>query len=341
MNKFRILKILLKKDFIDGLRNWEIMIVVLIPVVMSMLMGFALSKSNVSLPKIAILSENNKNMDIFSKLLFKKITKIKSIKEGNKLLEKGKIDGVIILPKKLGDKNSEIKVILDDSKVSKTMMIKTIVEKSLNKYFKISLPIKLKFEKYRGLTPKQRMLPIFILMVIFMIGLTVIPKSISSEREKKTLDALVLTPVTEGDFLISKLVWGSLLMVVNTYILLKLNDGMGGNWLSLSVVMFSAIIASVGIGIFIATISPTESVASIISTFVLLIMILSSSIGKISDRAKDFTSFLPSYHLSEGFQKTALFNKDFSFVWVNILVLLIWGIVFTVLSIFMLKRKGE
>jgi len=341
MNKFRILKILLKKDFIDGLRNWEIMIIVMIPIVISMLMGFAISKNNVSLPKIAILSETNQYTNIFPKLLFKKIIKIKNKKEGNKLLEKGKIDGIIVLPKNLNKKTSEIKVILDDSKASKSMMIKTIVEKSLNKYFEISLPVNLKFEKYRGLTPKQRILPMFILMVIFMIGLTVIPKSISSEREKKTLDALILTPVTEGDFLISKLVWGSLLIIVNTYILLRLNDGMGGNWLSLSVVILSAIIASIGIGIFIATVSPTESVASIVSTFVLLIMILSSSIGQISDKAKDFTSFLPSYHLTQGFQKTALFNKDLSFVWSNILVLLIWGIIFMGLSIFMLNKRSE
>jgi ABC-2 type transport system permease protein len=319
------------------MRNFEIIIVVIIPILLSLLMGFALSTKNISLPKIAILSQDEINKNIFPKMLFKEVIEIKNIERGKKLLEKGKVHGIITISKGL----KEVKVILDDSESSKSMMIRTIVEKVLNKHFNISLPISLTFEKYRGLTPKQRMLPMWILMGIFMIGLTVIPKSISSEKEKKTLDALLLTPITETDFLLSKIIWGILLMVANVVILLQLNDGMMGNWLSVTVITLTGVIASASLGIFIATISPTESIASMISTFLLLIMILSSTIGQISDKAEKFTYFLPSYHLSEGFLKSALFNKDITFIWQHVLFLFVWGLFFMSLSFIRLSKREE
>ena len=364
---------LLKKDFIDGIRNWEIMIVVVIPVLLSFVMGAAMSVTSVTLPKIAILAKTESNKKLFPKELFKEIKWINSEEEGTKLLEKSKVHGVIIIPDsiseintksmpnklskgvshtpKTGEKNNflkkikenlnkpTIKIILDDAELTKTIMIKTIAKKTIEDHFKVSLPINLKFEKYRGLSPKQKMLYMWILMGIFMIGLTVLPMSISSEKEKKTLDALLLTSVTEKDFLVSKIVWGALLMIANIGILLAFNEGLSGNIPALTLVMFTGMLASIATGIFIAMLAPTQSVASMLSTFVLLIMILSSSMSQVNEKLESLVSFLPSYHLAEGFQKSALFDKGFSFIWHHSLIMFIWGLVFMAMSFFLLKRR--
>jgi len=163
--------------------------------------------------------------------------------------------------------------------------------------------------------------------------------SISSEKEKKTLDALLLTSVTEKDFLISKIVWGSLLMIGNVGILLAFNEGLSGNIPALALVMITGMLASISTGIFIAMLAPTQSVASMLSTFVLLVMILSSSLSEVNEKLERIVSFLPSYHLAEGFKKTALFDKGFSFIWHHSLIMFVWAAVFMTLSFLLLNKR--
>jgi len=341
MKHIESILILLKKDFIDGKRDWQIMIVILMPLLLSLVMGFSLSQDSISLPNVAILSKDKTAEKLFPNILFKKRIMITDIKEGKKLLEKGKVHGIIIIPENLIEKPNkklELKVILDDSSISKSMILKTMVKKILENHFKISLPITLTFEKYRGLSIKQKMLPMWILLGIFMIGLTILPKSISTEKENKTLDALLLTSVTERDFLFSKVLWGAILIFLNSIILLYLNEGVSGNWFYMISIILAGTLVSVTIGIFIALVSPSESVSSLLSTFILLIMIMSTSIGDLSDKAEKFICFLPSYHVSKGF-KAALYQKDLSSIWINVLILLIWSLVFIFLNLFYLKKR--
>lgn len=339
-----ILLTLLKKDFIDGFRNWEVILIVAIPIILSGIMGFALDISTDKLPNIALLTGDDPEKKVFPKQLFKEIVPVKNIEEGTNLLEKGTVHGVIIVPTQLDEtvkagKKPELRVILDDARGAKSAMIRGIVKKVLEHRYDVKLPLNLNFERFRGLSPKQRMLHMWILMGIFMIGLTILPMSVASEKEKKTLDALLTTPVTERLFLLSKLIWGALLMVINIVILLYFNEGMDGDWGGVILLLLASITAAVGIGLFIALICPTQSVTSMVSTFVLLTMIFSVSMGEISDSMRTVMSVFPGYHLAEGIQKTALFGKGIPFVWHHIVVMFGWGMLFFSGSWFLLKKR--
>jgi len=95
----------------------------------------------------------------------------------------------------------------------------------------------------------DRLLPFIVLMAIFLGGLMVPATSLINEKNKKTLDALVVTPTTIGDVFASKGLLGLLMSLFMGILILIINQAFGGEPALLVLTLILGGIMAVEIGL--------------------------------------------------------------------------------------------
>jgi ABC-2 type transport system permease protein len=73
---------------------------------------------------------------------------------------------------------------------------------------------------------EERLLPLLVLMTIFISGFTLPASSLVDEKQKRTIGALLTTPVTHGELFISKGVMGSMISIIMGIMILLLNQSL-------------------------------------------------------------------------------------------------------------------
>ena len=83
----------------------------------------------------------------------------------------------------------------------------------------------------------QRLLPLVVLMAVFLGGMFLPATSVISEKERRTITALFVTPVTPGEFFLAKGIVGIGLSVLSGVLILVLNRAFGAEPLLLVMVL--------------------------------------------------------------------------------------------------------
>lgn len=83
----------------------------------------------------------------------------------------------------------------------------------------------------------QRLLPLVVLMAVFLGGLFLPATSVISEKERRTITAVLVTPVTPGEFFLSKGIVGVCLAMMAGVLILVLNRAFGTEPLLLVMVL--------------------------------------------------------------------------------------------------------
>lgn len=91
----------------------------------------------------------------------------------------------------------------------------------------------------------DRLLPLIVLMTVFLGGAMLPATSVINEKEKKTLEALVITPTTMGDVFVAKGLLGIILSLFAGILILILNQAFGAQpWLLVLLLALGAIMAA-------------------------------------------------------------------------------------------------
>jgi len=95
----------------------------------------------------------------------------------------------------------------------------------------------------------DRLLPLFVLIAVFLSGLFIPATSLITEKEKKTLEALVVTPTKIGDIFLAKGFMGIILSLFTGVVILLLNQAFGAEPLLLLLVLALGAIMATEIGL--------------------------------------------------------------------------------------------
>jgi len=95
----------------------------------------------------------------------------------------------------------------------------------------------------------ERLIPFLVLMGVFFGGLMLPSTSLIEEKQKKTLDALAISPASVGEIFISKAVLGIVLSIFMGVAILLLNQAFGANWLLLIGVLALGAVMAVELGL--------------------------------------------------------------------------------------------
>jgi ABC-2 type transport system permease protein len=264
------------------------------------------------------------------------ITWIQNEMEGIRLLKEHKIDG--ILSKNEKTSGSLALLVIKKDSLQTILMVQNFF--ALQKAAEGRGPNWITDIKsiHQGGIQKET-LPIWILMLILLIGFIILPAQVAEEKEKKLLLALLQTPITEVQWLIAKLILG-MVLIITAVLLLHLLGKFG------PVHLFDYIVfITVGsycfsaFGVFLGFLCRNQSSARTLGVIFYLPHLLPSAMSDVSQKLTSVAPLLPSYQLYKPLQSILLEDgkmADFTFEWGYLFLL---GSLMFSLSFLLMKKR--
>jgi len=185
----------------------------------------------------------------------------------------------------------------------------------------------------------DRLLPLIVLMTIFLGGLMLPATSLATEKEKRTLPALAVTPTSLSDIFLAKGLLGFILSVFMGILILILNQAFGSEPLLLILILaFGAIMAAelgMMLGAYVKdfatlfTIWKTAGIILFAPVFVFLFPQIPEWVGKI----------FPTYYILQPIVEVSQFGGGWSDIAGNFFVLVGIDVVLIVILLAILRRK--
>lgn len=179
----------------------------------------------------------------------------------------------------------------------------------------------------------------WVVFTVVMIGSSILPQTLTTERERRTLDAMLVTPISESDVILGKTIYGFVLTFVVSILILVLNNGMGGNLPLTLVFVALGSLAFTGLGLLIASAFYTYSSASIAGSIVTMPMLLMTFIGGITDKYKWLSYVSPGTFMQNGIDDAMKNAGDMTQIGINLGVLALVCIAVFGLTIYFLRRR--
>ena len=181
--------------------------------------------------------------------------------------------------------------------------------------------------------------PMMILMAMGMIGFLGLPLSFTEEKEKRTLEALFLTPLTISDLIFGKSLF-SLFLIMGTILIMVLVNGMWqGHLLYFWVMAGLGSLFCVFTGLLIATLAKNQASVNAFGTPVFMVFQLVPNLARSSDTLRYFSNFVPSTYLQSGIKKALFLDLTMVTMRIELGVSLLFTLAMYLLVHVALRRK--
>jgi len=186
---------------------------------------------------------------------------------------------------------------------------------------------------------QRQTLPTWILMIVLLVGFIILPAQVAEEKEKNLILALLQTPITEGQWLLAKVLTGMLLIGVAVSILHLLGGFSVVNLLDYVAFIVVGGFCFSAFGIFLGFLCRTQASARILGVIVYLPHLLPSALSDFSQQLTDVAPLLPSYQLYEPLKLILLEDGKIATMPVELVYLIIVGLLTLYLSHVLMKRR--
>jgi ABC-2 type transport system permease protein len=299
---------IIKKEFRQIKRDKRVLaILTLVPALLLLLNGYALN-FDVQHIKLAVYDEEKSRESrefvnsFFASGYFDFVENLSSSEEATQLLDDGKVKVALIIPRNfsrllLANKVAIVQVLVDgmDANAATTIVGFTqavtlqysqkVVLKQLAKLGRGSY-IPINYEARIWYNPELKsakfLVPGLIGLILAITGVVATALSIVKEKERNTIEQVIVSPVTAPEFIIGKLVpyaiislFAAALTLVAAYIIFDV--AIKGNIFLLFGATLLFVIAALSLGLWVSTISDSQQVAFQLATLISMLptMILS------------------------------------------------------------------
>ncbi len=185
---------------------------------------------------------------------------------------------------------------------------------------------------------RDRLLPM-LAVIILMMEMLGLASLISSEVVGRTVQALLITPMTIRGLFAAKLIMGVSLAFVQALLFMAVTGGLNQQPLIIVVALLLGAIMVTGIGFLVA--SGSKEMTTVMAWGMPALIILGGpAFGVLAPgTVSGWVRAVPSYYLVDAVYQAANFNAGWSDLWNNLLILLGFDIVFVWLGIMVLGRK--
>jgi len=191
----------------------------------------------------------------------------------------------------------------------------------------------------REIPPSKRIVPVFAFLLIMAetLGLA---NLISDEIEKKTIQAIFVTPATLQDFLVSKGIVGLITTLLPSIVFILITVGFS-SFGTLLVLLFVGSIFTISVGFLIGSLA--KDIMSVIAWGALFFIILAIPSMNVMAPGSltGWVKLIPSSFLEESLNSVINFGTSFSGIYTALLVLLGSSIVLFIVSTFALRRRFQ
>ena len=143
----------------------------------------------------------------------------------------------------------------------------------------------------------QQMLPLWILMMILLVGFLVMPPQVAEEKEKKWLLGLLQTPVRESQWLAAKVLTGMLLSLLPVLLLHAVSRSGFGYLPSYAALLLAGSFCFTSLGLVVGCLCRSQAGARTLGLVLYLPHLLPSALGDFSTKLQAVSAMVPSSQL--------------------------------------------
>jgi len=250
---------LLGKEFLHGSKNYIFIMAIVMPFAITLVVSLVFGTLFAEKPRLGILDEGHSQLVAMFQELDSVITKeYATTSEIKQATESGAVDMGIVLPD--GFDNAVIRgetvtieaYIWGESLAKHRTILPVTIADQVRQVGGQEVPVEIESVTLGdevSIPWGDRLLPFLVLMAVFLGGLMVPATSLINEKEKKTLEALIITPTTIGDVFVAKGLVGVILSLFVGVAILVLNQAFGAQPLLLVMVLLLGAIMAVEFGL--------------------------------------------------------------------------------------------
>lgn len=340
-----------RKDLLSAIGDKTILLIVVIPILISVVIPFLMSSADNMTAPIVVYDEGNNTEFIhyLESVSAYNITAVGSPGQLKEALDSGDAAVAMTIPPGFDGnvrdgKRPLLHVMANPDKVEFMIFTSTYRDVLMNfsgQEFPVNVTMESVSVKSGGasLFSAQGIIPMVIMLTTVLLGISILPYTLTTEKEKKTLDAILVTPASEKDVIYGKMLFGLFLTMGIALLVLALNGGFTGNVLfTLSFILLGAT-ACIGLGLLIGSYSDTYMTASVISSIAMLPLLMVPMFGSLSEGIALVAKALPSTYMYNGLSDSMYGSGTLQGMLVGLAILAGFNAVIYALTIYVVRRK--
>ncbi|HHV93542.1 MAG TPA: ABC transporter permease [Firmicutes bacterium] len=337
MNIGRITAIVCK-DFLEALRNKTVLIAVLLPLVASLFLAAVDNPQQPQMFLVGVTGSESRQLTLFLKEAAADAIVVSPYRDaaaGKEAVTQGQIHALIV-----AEPGERFIAYLDGANPMNYFPLKDVLQTVLSAYKGRRFePVVDLVILNQGKTSTS-LLPLWLTVTAVMIGVMVLSGSFAEEKEKGTLDSIRVSSAVDGEILLGKGIFGTLLVLVVSSIMLWLNkvELKGEPAAAAALLLILGAVSFTAIGLIIGLHARSQSAARAISTLVYLPLIFPAVTADLSPITRRAAEVLPSFYLYRGLRKALQYQADWESVGGEILPLAGFALVLSLLTLLAYRR---
>jgi ABC-2 type transport system permease protein len=341
--------ILLGKEFRQGYKSfffgWAVIGPIVISLVFSLLFGTLLSEQ----PKLGVYDEGSSQIAVL--LEEANSVNIKQFDSNNELkqaAENGSVDMGILIPagfdiSVISSEAVEISAyIWGESLAKNRVVIPAAITDATRQIAGQEIPVTIEsvpLGDEETVPWSDRILPFIVLMAIVMGGMIIPASSLIEEKQKKTINAVIVSPASITDVFVSKGIMGIILSMVMGTIILVMNQVFGANpALLVGIIFLGALMASM-IGLLLGSFLKDLNSLTAVFKMIGLLLYAPAFIYLFPEIPQWIGRIFPTYYLVDPLMAVSQRGEGWSDIALNVFILIgLLIILAAVLRYFMYKK---
>jgi ABC-2 type transport system permease protein len=251
--------ILLGKEFLQGPKGFIFLWAIVLPIVLSLVLSLIFGTLFSEKPKLGIMDEGGSQLTtMLGELDSVVYREYDSITEMKRAVENGTVDMGIVLPDGFDNAVSQgvetelTAYVWGESLAKDRIILAVAIADLVRELAGQEAPVEIEsitLGEEEIIPWNDRLLPLIVIMAVFLGGVFLPATSIINEKEKKTIDALVVTPTSIEDIFLAKGLFGVILSIFIGIVVLLLNQAFGSQPLLLVLLLALGAVMAVEIGL--------------------------------------------------------------------------------------------
>jgi ABC-2 type transport system permease protein len=251
---------LVKTEILHGPKDVVVVMAVVLPVLLAFFVNLAFGNIFTDRAKLGVYDAGNSPLTIKLESSESMTVKIYQNEDDLKAAAaNGAVDMGIVLPSdfdtRLAQGTVEIKAyVWGESLAKNRTVIPLALSDAIREETGSELPVNITTEPLgdeSNLPWSDRLLPLTVLIAVFFGGMMLPASSLIHEKQRRTLEALNVTPTTVGDIFASKGIIGAVLAIIMGVITLAIGKSFGGSPLALVLALALGAVLAAEIGLLV------------------------------------------------------------------------------------------
>ena len=352
---FRVAAAITRKDVIDAIRNRYLLTALFTPLFVALLFRVLLPGDS---PRnlLAVVVHDSGNSALVAEL--RNIPQMNVIQAGSpdaiaSEIQARKAVGGLVVPANFdadvaAGKQPELTIYVNNKKnVFEQSAFRRLLDQQVRLLVKRPEPARLVWidvdketseQNRSGVGLGQLMLPLLLIMTLGMVGAMVVPLLLVEEKEKRTLDFLLVSPASLKEIVAGKALTGVAYTVLIAGLLLVINRQLVGNWWLTSLSILLGLVFVVAIGLLMGSLLNTTMQVNTWASSVLIVLLAPSFPSlALPSAVETVMRLIPTYYLTEAL-RLSLAGSAPDRVWGNLAVVLVSSVIAFSAAVWALRR---